>query len=225
MLFSQDFEDTVCGSMPKGMVDNWGLKSRTNELCRYVTNIDSATGEKSLMYDFSQLDPSFGGKSPQGVDHRWLSWNGIPKLTNGWIHYSIAVKRLSGSIKGEIRSDIGSRTDLTMKKPYWIAYWLSFGEEFTVRSEARDTKRVSIGALPKRQWCKIDLELPLPSNVATNAWGCISVKGCNGEFLPGPRVAIPLGDMRLLEGYSVMQIGGRGTSKWLVDDISLTYTE
>lgn len=225
VVFAQDFEDSICGTIPKGLTDNWYLKNPTNEMCRYVTNIDAATGNKSLMCDFSQLSPSFGGIISQGMEHGWLSWKGIPSLTNGWVCFSIAVKRLLGSMRGEIRSDIGSRSDPAMKKPYWIAYWLSFGEELTVRSEAHGAQRVLIGALPKGKWCKIDLVLPLPCNAATNAWGSISVKGKNDEFEQGPQVAIPLGDMRLLKGYSLIQISGRGSTKWLVDDISLSHLE
>ncbi len=221
VVFSEDFESSLCGTVPKTLFDNWRHKNPTNEMCRYVTNADAATGEKSLMCDFSQLKP--GSRIQQGEWHGWLPWQGDPKITNGWILWSVSVKRLSGEMQGEIRTDIGSRVDPKHRRDFWIAYWLRFGEEFTVRNEARDAKTISVGALPRGRWCKIDLELPLPDNPSTNAWGCISVKGLDGAFKPGPRVAIPLGDMTILSGYSLMQVGGGGTAKWLIDDITVKH--
>ena len=221
VIFSQDFESTICGGRPKNIYDNWG-SNPTNEQSRYVTNVDAATGEKSLMCDFSQLKPVSRIQRANSW-HERIHYQGDPTITNGWIQWSISVKRLSGEMNGEIRSDIGSRIDPKHRRDYWIAYWINFGEEFTVRNEARDAKTISIGALPKGRWCKIDLMLPLPANRATNAWGRISVKGHNGKFKSGPRVEIPLGDMRLLRGYSLMQIAGDGTAKWMIDDISLTH--
>ena len=223
VIFSQDFESSLCGTVPKGLSDNWRYKNPTNEMCRYVTNADAATGEKSLMCDFSQLKA--GSRIQQGEWHGWLAWQGDPSITNGWIHWSMSVKRISGEMQGEIRADLGSRTDPNQRRGFWIAYWLRFGEEFTVRNEAKDAKTVSIGALPRGRWCKIDLELPLPTNPSTNAWGQISVKGVDGSFVPGPRVPIGLGDMTLLSGHSLMQVGGGGTAKWLIDDISVKHQE
>lgn len=214
VVFAQDFENSMCGTIPKRLTDDWQLKNPTNEMCRYVTNIDAATGEKSLIFDFSQLSPSSSkGHFRRGVWHGWLSWYGKASLTNGWIHWTISVKRLSGLMQGEIRSDIGSRTNPKSKRLCWIAYWLSFGEEFAVRCEAHKAQWNVIGPLPKGRWCKIDLELPLPGNTSTNAWGRVSVKNPEGIFVPGFRVAIPLEDMKLLNGYSLMQIGGYGTAK------------
>ncbi len=223
MIFSQDFEETLCGRVPKGLNDNWRNRHPTNEACRYVTNVDAATGKQSLMCDFSQLKA--GSRTQRAQEHEWLSWRGDDKITNGWIHWSISVKRLSGEMSGEIRTDIGSRIDPKHRRDFWIAYWLRFGDEFTVRNEARDAQTTSIGALPRGRWCKVDLMLPLPANRSTNAWGRVSVKGANGKFKQGPRVAIPLGDMSILKGYNLMQIGGGGTAKWLIDDISVSHTE
>ncbi len=223
VIFSENFEETLCGRMPKGLNDHWRSKHPTNEACRYVTNVDAATGKQSLMCDFSQLKA--GSRTQRAEEHEWLAWRGDDKITNGWIHWSISVKRFSGEMSGEIRTDIGSRVDPKHRRNFWIAYWLRFGDEFTVRNEARDAQTTSIGTLPRGRWCKVDLMLPLPANRSTNAWGCVSVKGSNGKYKKGPRVAIPLGDMSILKGYNLMQIGGGGTAKWLVDDISVSHTE
>ncbi len=223
VIFSQDFESSLCGTVPKGLSDNWRHQNPTNEMCRYVTNVDAATGERSLMCDFSQLKA--GSRVQRAEEHQWLAWRGDDRITNGWIRWSMSVKRLSGEMSGEIRTDIGSRADPKHRRNFWIAYWLRFGDEFTVRNEARDAQTTSIGALPRGRWCKVDLMLPLPANRSTNAWGCVSVKGSNGKYKKGPRVAIPLGDMSILKGYNLMQIGGGGTAKWLVDDISVSHTE
>ena len=223
LIFSQDFESTPCGRLPKGLNDNWRNRHPTNEMCRYVTNVDAATGERSLMCDFSQLKA--GSRVQRAEEHQWLAWRGDDRITNGWIRWSMSVKRLSGEMSGEIRTDIGSRADPKRRRNFWIAYWLRFGEAFTVRNEAQDTQTVSVGALPRGRWCKVDLVLPLPANPSTNAYGRVSVKGPDGTFRPGPRVAIPLGDMSILRGYNLMQIGGGGTAKWLVDDISVTHLE
>ena len=221
VVFSQDFEAALCGALPKGLNDGWRKAHPTNEMCRYVTNLDAATGGKALLYDFSQLKP--GSRIQQGDWHGWLSWWGDAKITNGWMRWSMSVKRLSGALKGEIRSEIGSRAELRMRRHCWIAYWLTFDEMFRVRCEAKGARTIAIGNLPRGRWCRIDLDLPLPGNASTNAYGCVSEKGHDGVFVPGPRVAIPLGDLRLLSGYHLMQIGGSGTAKWLVDDLSLTH--
>ena len=217
-VFAQDFEAALCGTVPKGMGDAFAA-NKTNELCRYVTNIDAATGGQSLMYDFSQLAAS--SRTQNGRSHGWLSWWGNENLTNGWLRWSMSVKRLSGSMTGEIRSTIGWRSRPSVKSPMWIAYWLALDESFRVRCEGRNTRNVEIGKLPQGRWCRLDLVLPLPSNPSTNAYGRVSVKGADGRFAPGPRVAIPLGDLRVLSGYHLMQLGGSGHAKWLLDDISL----
>ncbi len=218
VVFSQDFEAARCGGVPKGMGDAW-LGNKTNELCRYVTNVDAATGEQALMCDFSQLAASSRGQP--GRSHGWLSWWGNEKLTNGWLRWSVSVKRLSGTMTGEIRSTIGWRSRPAVKSPMWIAYWLTLDESFRVRCEGRNTPNVEIGKLPQGRWCRLDLVLPLPANPSTNAYGRVSVKGADGAFAPGPRVTIPLGDLRILSGYHLMQLGGSGHAKWLLDDISL----
>lgn len=213
-----DFEDVLCGGLPKGLSSASNAVT-SNALCRYVTNVDAASGRQSLACDFSHL--ADGSRVQKGAEHGWLSWWGDPKLTNGWLRWSVCVKRRTGSLKGEIRATVGRRTKPDSRRPMWFAWWLTLDEAFGVRPESPGVKRTEVGKIPYNRWCRLELLLPLPANPTTNAYGRVAVREADGRFAPGPRVAIPMGDLKLLSGYHLMQFGGAGRAFWLLDDLAV----
>ena len=73
---------------------------------------------------------------------------------------------------------------------------------------------VNLGKLVFNAWNDVELWLPTEGNRSPVAYGRV-----NG----GPWVEMDLGGMVMKGSYDLMQFGGSGKSKWLVDDILVTH--
>lgn len=212
--FIEDFETTQCGQLPKSL-SSAANGVTTNELSRWVQNTDAFEGTNALAYDFSQLEA--GSRGTPSISHGWLSWYGNDKITNGWIVWKAAFKRDVGNLSGEIR---GIYKDNPQTNPHsWIAYWLTMNDKFIVRPHTG--KDISIGKIPFRQWCQAEIWMPTPCNYSSNAYGRINLK-VGDRFEKGEWKTLPNGPMIMIWGYNLMQIGGSGKSKWLIDDIRVS---
>jgi len=211
--FAEDFETTPCGFFPKKLYYEKNAVS-TNELCRWVSNATAFRGERSLMCDFSQLEASSRGN--QAKFHGWLGWHLDNTKTNGWVVYRLALRRGSGTLNGEIHSVYHLRPG---EKPrWWMSHWITVNDAFKIRIEGTG-RWASLGKVPDGQWVEVELWLPTSGGRQRKTWGRLT---CANASRKGDWVEIDMGALELDGGYNLMRLGGRGKSKWSIDDIRMT---
>lgn len=210
LLWCEDFDSTPCGGRLPAVLASAANAVTTNELCRWVQNVDARSVPNALAYDFSQLDA--GTRGSPAKPHGWMSWTAAPN-TNGWTVCRLSLKGQAGGFCGEIRGHFLHRDDPATKRPqWWIAYWINVDETFRIRPHLNKTW-FSLGKLVFNAWNDVELWLPTEGNRSPVAYGRVN---------DGPWVEMDLGGMVMKGSYDLMQIGGSGSSKWLFDDFSIT---
>ena len=211
VLYDEAFDVSRCGSRLPATLASAANAVTTNELCRWVQNADARSAPNALACDFSHLDA--GTRGSPGKQHGWLSWWAAPN-TNGWTVFRVSVKGQEGGFCGEIRGHFLHKDDPATKKPqWWIAYWINADESFRVRPHM-SKNTVNLGKLVFNAWNDVEMWLPTEGNRSPVAYGRV-----NG----GPWVEMDLGGMVMKGSYDLMQFGGSGKSKWLLDDILVTH--
>ena len=210
-LFKDDFENDLCGTFPKGWsLSGWFRKNEHREHCRYITNTESVSGEKSLAYDFSQMPiVTKSGPHPHAYTNKKL-----PPIRDGWVDISFCFKKELGSLTLEIRGE--HKNGNGIKVPWWI----NIGDTVKIKSASASRFDVVVaGNVRPKVWYRLNLKLPTINGGQKEAQIRLDRYLGGGQFELGEFLSVPMGKMILTAPYTHFDFSGYGQSKFFIDDV------
>jgi hypothetical protein len=210
-LFHDTFEDGLCGKFPNEWgISAWERKGEYKELCRYVSNVESLGGEKSLVYDFSQMPiVTKSGKYPHGYTARKF-----PVVKDGWACLSFCFKKEIGSLAVEIRGQHKNGNQIK------IPWWIKIGDLLTLKSAGSGRNEfANAGSIRPKIWYRANFKLPTLEGKQNVAKVRLDRYLGNGKFENGEWKDAPIGKMELTQPYSHFDFTGYGQSKYFIDDV------
>jgi hypothetical protein len=211
ILFHDTFENDLCGTYPKGWnLLSWAKKGEYKELCRYVSNAESLGGEKSMVYDFSQLPiVTKAGKYPHGYTVR-----NFPKVDNGWACLSFCFKKEVGTLSVEIRGQ--HKNGNAIKIPWWI----KIGDTLSIKSAGSGRNEyANAGSVRPKIWYRVSFKLPTCGGKQSEAMVRLDRYLGGGKFENGEWKSAPIGKMELTAPYTHFDFSGYGQCKYFIDDV------
>ena len=213
--FGDDFEETLCGTFPK---DWWLLNRQMPTNCfRYVSNVQSVSGEKAFLNDFSAKELAQRAHNKAG--HGYLC-RGFPKDTNDWLVVQFCFRREVGNFSCEVRAPNKGGGGLP------IAWWIAVNDQVSIHGNGKrgENPGAWLGPVKLHAWYRVTFCLPTVGRDEAQAEMALEQYRGNGRYEPiGVPRHVGLGSMRLTGNYNWFAFTGFGKSRYWIDDFSCHY--
>ena len=218
VLAVDSFEDTLPGQMPRGWSVSGVKPEAMQPLSRYVTNARACSGQKSFVYDFSELPPGVrAGTASHGYTNRRLA-----KVEEGWCVLSFAFRHETGTLAVELRGphNGGSR---------YQTFGVSFGDRFKggeVFWTSAAGPRASAGPIRSGTWQRLTLVMPSvgvqkahADSEPLSSYARIDVRSADGGWTLGEWRSVPVGKVEITGALTHFDFLGYGRARFLFDNV------